>query len=87
MANITITRVSGVILIQQSPSTYPKYFSGATFSFQPSNDYTTITLTATQPNGVVTIFNGGFAEFLIGTQGAPSSMSRALLWLTDALRP
>lgn len=87
MANISITRISGLILIQQTPSTYPKYFSGAAFVFQPSNDYTTISLTATEANGISFTYTGTYTEFLIGSQGVPPSMAMAIAWLTDILRP
>lgn len=87
MATLSVQRISGIILIQQSPATYPKYFSGAAFAFQPSNDYATILLTATEPNGQITQYTVAYADLLVGSQGVPPSMTLALAWLTDVLRP
>lgn len=87
MAQLSVVRISGVILITQSPATYPKYFSGASFVFQPSDDYTTISLTATEANGQVFQYTVAFGDLLVGSQGAPSTMDFALSWLTDALKP
>jgi len=88
MATLSVSRISGVILITQSPGTYPKYYSGAAFVFQPSNDNTTIQLTATEPNGLITVYQPvAYADLTVGSQGVPSTMAFALSWLTDALRP
>lgn len=88
MPSLIVTRISGVILITQSPGTYPKYYSGASFVWQASNDNTTIQLTATEPNGVVTVYQPvAFADLTVGSQGAPPTMAFALAWLTDALKP
>lgn len=87
MAALTVSRISGVILITQSPGTYPKYYSGASFIFQASNDNTTILLTATEPNGQINQYNVAYADLTVNSQGVPPSMAMAIAWLTDCLRP
>lgn len=84
---LTVQRISGVILITQSPATYPKYFSGASFLFQPSDDATTILLTATEPNGQIYQYTTTFGTLTVNSNTGAATMDIALTWLTDALKP
>ena len=80
---LTITKISGVLLITKTGNTNPKSYFNATGKYQASDDSTTILITITDQAGQVPDqYTVAFGDLTVGTS-TPTTMSSALVLLNS----